>query len=248
MPILIKIIWQYTSFPLKILVDYFFPNICLNCTQLIQSCLPGRICGDCWAKINFVSLPICQKCGQALPYDYQSSIICLKCHYSKPSYSLARALCVFDVNSKQLIHHFKYYSNYSIAIMFAQLLYSRYRKDILLAEYIVPVPIHRIKLILRGYNQAQVLGRYLAQIANLPIKSNMLIKNKWTQSQTTLNRRDRTQNVNDSIIINKPELVKDKNIILIDDVITTGTTINLCSKLLMRAGAKNVFVLCIAYS
>ncbi|WP_232296915.1 ComF family protein [Candidatus Orientia mediorientalis] len=233
---------------LIILLDYFFPKKCLTCLHLIQSSLPAGLCSTCWNKINFVTLPFCQKCGKTLPYDYGGSIICLKCYYIEPNYKLARALLIFDKNSKFFIHAFKYYNKPLIAMMIAQLLYIRYQSDILTADYIIPVPIHRFKLLLRGYNQAQVLGKYLSNVANLPMKSNVLIKYKWTKSQTKLAKKDRIKNINGSFKINNPEIIKNKKIILLDDVVTTGTTVNLCSKILKSAGARSIFVLCIAYT
>ncbi|WP_371218649.1 ComF family protein [Orientia tsutsugamushi] len=239
---------QIIIYPLIILLNYFFPRQCLTCEQLIQSALPAGLCSTCWNKINFITLPFCQKCGRVLPYDYGDDVICLKCCHTEPNYELARALLIFNEDSKFLIHAFKYYDKPLIAMMLAQLLYVRYQYNILSADYIIPVPIHRFKLLLRGYNQAQVLGKYLSDIAKLPIKSNILIKYKWTKSQTKLTKKERIKNISGSFRINNSEIIKNKKIILLDDVVTTGTTVNLCTKLLKNAGAKSVFVLCIAYT
>ncbi len=236
---------KFSDYLLKLFLNYFFPQRCLICYCFIQNDMPG-LCPDCWLKINFITLPMCQRCGRPLPYDCGDNIICIKCYYNAPNYNILRALLIFNENSKSLIYAFKYYDRSSVACVLAQLLYTRYKHEIAIADYIIPVPIHKIKRLLRGYNQTQILGKYLSNISKLPLRSDILLKHKWTKSQTSLTKKNRAKNIKGSFKVCKPQELKNKKVILLDDVITTGATIDVCTKLLKESGVQNITVLCVA--
>ena len=129
--------------------------------------------------------------------------------------------------------------------MFAKLLLARYEADIEDIDIIVPVPMHRLKRLLRHYNPAQVLAKEISLLLNKKMIADILIKTKWTKPQTTLSKIARKQNLKNSLTVNKKHNIKGAKILLVDDVRTTGTTSNACSNLLKKAGAKNVKLLTI---
>ncbi len=166
--------------------------------------------------------------------------------HSRPSFTLARSLIKFNDNSKKIIHAFKYYDKSTVAALFARLFCARYGEEIKDIDLIVPVPMHKIKRLMRNYNQSFILGQEMAKILNKPILFDGLVKYKWTQPQSSLKFKARQHNLIGSIKANDKYDVKGKNILLVDDVLTTGNTIKYCSNLLKYQGAAKVIVATIA--
>jgi ComF family protein len=152
----------------------------------------------------------------------------------------------FNEHSKKAIHQFKYQDKTIFAKTFAKLLCYRYGAEIADIDLIVPVPMNRFKRLLRLYNPAHILAAEIAKITNKTLKADILIKSKWTKSQTFLSKKQRKNNINNSIIFNKKYDVTKAKILLVDDVITTGVTIAQCSKILRTAGASSIYVMTIA--
>ncbi|PCJ25488.1 MAG: amidophosphoribosyltransferase [Rickettsiales bacterium] len=211
------------------------PYRCASCSELIED--SGGMCAECFAKLNFITSPYCQLCGVPFEFAMEGQALCGKCIITPPKYDLGRSLLKFDQHSKNLIHAFKYNDKTSHAKMFAKLIIARYANDLQDVEFIIPVPMHRIKRLVRNYNPAQVLSTELAKLLKKRMLPDGLIKTKWTKAQTTLSRSERMKNLTGSIRINEKYDIKDRVILLIDDVRTTGTTSNTCSNLLKKAGA-----------
>lgn len=228
----------------KYFIDYILPNRCMSCASLTQD--EGGFCAICWKEIEFIGSPICISCGRNFTLNTTEGYTCLGCIASPPNYDMARALFKFGAVSKNIIHAFKYYDKTILAKHFADMLCAKYSQEIYDADVVIPVPMHKIKRLIRMYNQAAVLASAVGAKIKKPIYFDVLQKTKWTKPQTLLSRKTRMTNVNGSIDIRNIHYIKDKNIILIDDVMTTGSTASLCSRLLKRAGAKKVVVLCIA--
>lgn len=226
------------------IIDYLLPKRCFSCAELTQDA--NSFCGNCWKNLNFINAPFCKCCGQEFALDLVDQQECLKCISRSPKFEKVRSLFKFDEHSKKIIHAFKYYDKTILGQSFAEMLSSRYRKDISESDVIVPVPMHRFKRLFRMYNPAQVLASELHQAINLPVYMDVLVKIKWTKAQTTLSRKARLKNIAGSIKIENISKVEGKKVILVDDVVTTGTTVDLCARLLKTAGAKEVVVLSIA--
>lgn len=216
----------------------------MSCAALTQD--KGGFCSTCWKEIEFITNPICISCGRNFTLNITEGYTCLGCIANPPTYDMARALFKFGAVSKNVIHAFKYYDKTILAKHFADMLCTRYAKEISDADAIVPVPMHKLKRLMRMYNQAAVLASAISSNIKKPTYFDVLYKTKWTKPQTLLPRKTRMININGSIDVRNIHYIKDKNVILIDDVMTTGSTVSLCSKLLKKAGAKKVVVLCIA--
>lgn len=126
------------------------------------------------------------------------------------------------------------------------MLYAFEKENITNIDLIVPVPLHRSRKAERGYNQAELLAKYLSSKLGIPLNSRNLIRTKATKIQNKLSRHEREQNLKDAFIIRQSNVFKDKRILLVDDIFTTGATVNECSRILMECGVKEVYVITIA--
>jgi len=185
-------------------------------------------------------------CGLALNVSVLEDQICGKCGTWPPPYDQCRSLIKFNEHSKRIIHAFKYYDKTNLAKIFAELIYNRYATEISNIDLVVPVPMHKLKRLFRMYNHAHLLAAEIAKIINKPLHYDVLVKSKWTKSQTTLSGVKRGQNLGNSIKLRSAEMIKNKKVLLVDDVKTTGATINKCSKLLKKGGAQKIYVVTIA--
>lgn len=231
---------------LQYFIDYVIPPRCLSCCALVIS--DNSFCADCWIKLNFITKPYCKLCGRKLNISVVTDeLMCSKCIQNKPHFHFARSLFKFDENSKKLIHKFKYHDQTTMAKTFAKLLYQRYHRQIdKNIDVIVPVPMHKIKRLMRMYNQSSVLADALARFLQKPVNHNILIKSKWTKPQVMLSKSAREKNLIKSLQFNTKYNVHNKKVLLIDDVATTGSTINQCSNILKTAGADTIYCLTIA--
>ena len=241
-----RLIQYYTSFYKSLLwliltsVSYFCLHKCLFCSSNVNN---KGICAVCFKKINFIDGFCCKICGRKAVYE---DFECANCIYGKRYYQLARSLFVFDAVSKDVIHTFKYNDKFGIAKLFAHMAQARYKELFKEIDYIVPVPMHYLKRLVRQYNSANDLARYLANNLKKAFLPSALKKVKLTKPQVTLTKQQRYKNLIGSIAVSELNLIKGKNILLVDDVMTTGSTANLCSKILIKAGACKVFVLTVA--
>ena len=233
-------------FKLKNIILYLlFPRTCFNCGIDLPSNEQGFLCKECLKKLKKPGPIICQRCGITLK---DGGAHCFNCRGTKAKHfkcSLIRSALDFNEPSRSLIHGLKYEKYTNIAKFFAPLMYKTLLEnpDMLEAEYFVSVPIHKKRLKKRGFNQAEVLARELSTLANIPYL-NALTRIKNTKSQTKLTKKERTENIKEAFVCSEPKEIKRKAIILIDDVCTTGATLEECAKVLKKAGAREVYALC----
>jgi ComF family protein len=200
-------------------------------------------CGKCWAKVNFIQKPCCHHCGAPMPYD-TGSPTCVSCLTIVPSFDGGRSATRYDGMIRDIILKLKHgdatYLPPSLAGWLIQAGQDFWDKT----DYIIPVPLHRWRLMRRRYNQATLLARAVSQRVNLPLLTNILIRSKLTESQGRKSRKERRQNVQTAFGLQDPkELLKGKRIVLIDDVWTTGATLAACTTTLKRGGVEKIYVL-----
>ena len=231
----------------KINIDFFkdmlFPIKCGNCECLLDT---DGLCPDCWSKINWISEPKCKICGQ--PFSVEIDLIgseCLECISKKPYFDKAISIFVYDDFSKKMILKFKHSDATYFSEMFANWMYRAATLEIESSDLIIPVPIHLLKRFKRKYNQSELLSQKISKISKVAYEPRILKKIKQTSPQEGLSGNQRRKNVIGSFGIDKKyeHLLKDKRILLIDDVFTTGSTVNECSKILKKHSAKEVIVL-----
>lgn len=226
------------------IIDYILPCRCPSCAEITDS--NEDFCSKCWKKLNFITKPYCSICGRQFNISILEGMKCGKCLQSYHYYDWSRSLVKFDEYSKKIIHTFKYKDKTSLAETFTKLLYNQYSHELHNIDLIIPVPMNRFKRLFRMYNPALLLVLEMNKIINTTMIPDILIKTKWTKAQTYLSKNEREKNLAGSIIINKKYQIQGKRILLLDDVVTTGTTINKCAKILKAAGAKHVSVMTIA--
>jgi ComF family protein len=225
-------------------LGYALPSRCLSCDETVTT--KFSFCPNCWNKLNFITKPFCKICGRSLAFSVLDPC-CLKCIQHPPSYDLARAILKFDECSKKLIHNLKYYDKTILAKAFAQTIYNVHKEEIANFDLILPVPMHRLKRMLRFYNQAFLLAKELAIIAQKPICPDVLLKTKWTKPQASLSQKERENNLKNSFTIKNSAQIQGQKVILVDDVLTTGSTAKICAKELKKYASK-VFIICVAFT
>jgi ComF family protein len=228
------------------LLNLLFPPQCLNCEVRVPT--HGTLCIPCWQQIHFITEPMCHACG--LPFDYAigEGALCGACLHKSPDYTRARSAFRYDEHSRRLITRFKYSDQTQLAKIYGTWLTKAGEELLKQSDAIIPVPLHYFRFLKRRFNQSALLAHTLAKKSGVKCLPNALIRIRKTTPQTGLSSKQREKNVKGAFAINKRYLkqIKGKNILLVDDVMTTGSTINQCTKTLLKSGATQVNVLTLA--
>ncbi len=229
----------------KYFLNLIFPYKCIICDSYETE---REVCSSCWGKITFITKPYCVICCNPFNYEEDEQAICGYCVANTPLYNKAIAALKYDEHSKKLIHKFKYQDQLHLLEYLANLMVNVGGDILNDIDYIVPVPMHKHKLLKRGYNQAALLGHRIAKIRKIKYLPELLIKKNNIVAQADLTREQRLKNIKNSFLVNKKlqDDIKGKNILLIDDVITTGATINECCKMLRAHKPTKISVLALA--
>jgi len=226
------------------LLDIIFPNKCINCFVYTHN--QQLLCSNCFKQININTNFICFKC--------HTNIKITEIHCSDTN--LNSILCCLDYQNqlvKELIHNFKYQKLKSLQNIFEQILnisLENYKEYFNENEYIIiPVPLHPLKQRIRGFNQSEILSNSISKILNLKSYNNILIRfknNSPQANQTDISKRKENAKNIFKINENLKHLINNKNIILVDDVFTTGSTLNECAKILKQNNANTIISICLA--
>jgi ComF family protein len=201
----------------------------------------------CAADITLITPPFCTCCGMSFNFAAGGSHLCSTCLNSPYFFSKARAILAYNDGAAKLIHSFKYNGSTAQFSTFKDLWEkSGLENDLCSPDLIIPVPLHLERLRERGFNQALLLAQIFFSHQKEKISPHLLKRLKKTPHQTTLSGQARRKNMKTAFAVSNQEMIKGKNIILIDDVFTTGTTINECAKILHQAGAHEIQVLTLA--
>lgn len=217
----------------------FTCNVCGK--EMINPSKSG-LCPDCEKNLRYNDGDICLVCGR--PHSSETDY-CLECQNNERVFEFSRSPLIYDGIAKDLIWKFKFFNARYLAKYFCQLMADTYNKFPYKTDVVVSVPISKSRLITRGYNQSELLAKGLSNMLGLDFQPDGLVKIKDTPDQVGLTKAERMENLDKAFVANK-EIVKGKNVLLIDDVLTTGSTANECAKSLLKVGATNVQVLVIA--
>lgn len=215
-----------------VLQDLLFPPRCANCGQL-----GSLLCDECRRKIDFVLPPLCPLCG----YPSDDSLPCQRCQHSPPAIDGIRSVAFFEGPIRKAMHALKYRGVRGVATPLGGLMGAFWRRYPLPADLVVPVPLHPDRQRARGYNQAAVLAEALAKEIDLPVCDDCLARVRNTISQVELDAEERKVNVANAFQMRKSEPLAGGRVLLIDDVCTTGATLEACSAALYEAGARSVW-------
>ena len=219
--------------------NWLFPHRCASCSTEIAD--GAVVCAKCFSELVFVAQPFCEKCGKILAVSNVSEMLCETCTNYPREFTLCRSLFVYNYQSQHIIMKIKNQAASDIAKTCIKMLMSRYFEIFNQGDIIIPVPSHWSRVARRGYNPAEIIARELATFLHKQCFSKYLKKAKRTEYQKNKNISDRKHNVHQSFVCRKN--LQNKSIILVDDILTTGATLNEATRVLMLAGAKNV--LCI---
>ena len=226
------------------LLDFIYPPFCGTCGLPLKD-EEKNICRNCWQTLTTIKAPFCQRCG--LPLD-SAGLLCPVCRVRQRRFSFARSLGPFDERFQKVIHLLKYRHRKSLAEPLARMLASSLRQERRFdaMEAILPVPLHAVKARSRGYNQSELIAAHLARRTGLRLLKGTLRRTRNTPSQSGLGLARREINVRGAFGVKDRQTISGKRLILVDDVLTTGATVDACVEVLLQAGAEEVCVLTVA--
>lgn len=221
-------------------LELFYPSnfTCDICGKEMDHETKYHVCEDC-EKNYLNNKKICPKCGSEIDEKYN---LCYACRDKQVFYKMARAPFVYRDHVKDAIHNFKYHNAKYLAVTFGNYMTSVIVRENFEFDLIVPVPLTQKRRKSRGYNQSALLANQISKNLGVPVDEKSLIRTKFSRSQTELQSSERYQNLEDCFEIADSTHIRGKKILLVDDVMITGATVEACSKLLMDAGANVVYV------
>jgi ComF family protein len=223
-------------------LELFLPRQCAGCQKIWLHSDQGFWCEPCLDELPRIESPICPRCGRPYPKSPSSpDHLCGDCLLSRFLFDSARSATHHAGVVRKRIHQLKFGGQLHWVPPLADLLVDLCRREASpVVDMITPVPLHVKRLRQRGFNQAGLLASVVGSRLGLPVHFDCLVRKCWTEPQTRLNREQRLQNVKDAFHVRTPGTVKGRRVLIIDDVYTTGTTLNECTKTLKAAGASEV--------
>jgi ComF family protein len=225
-------------------LEFFLPRLCLFCGAAMGEEAEVAICPECRGQIEWVESPLCACCGKMFADRDGPDRVCGECQTDPPPFARARAAAIYDGPVATAVKRFKF--NHRMA--FLPVMQHWLNRPLCLelaadADLLVPVPLHPKRIKNRGFNQALLLARAFSQV---PLAREAVVRTRHTVPQVDLNPKERRDNVKGAFAVPDPHLVKGKNVLLIDDLFTTGSTVKECARVLRKAGASRVEVLTVA--
>jgi len=208
------------------------------------------VCQSCWDSVKLIEAPFCGVCGYAFPSKaiFGEAALCGACRRGLYRFDVARAWAPFQDSVKEIIHQLKYGCHPSLARPLAARLASTYEahRQRLQADWLIPVPLHPARMRERGFNQSGEIARHFSRLVGVPLARHWLSRARPTKVQAGLTRRERRHNVSGAFEMSKGSEIRGRTVLVIDDVFTTGATLNECARILRQSGAARIAVLTVA--
>ncbi|MEQ9332087.1 ComF family protein [Thalassobaculum sp.] len=229
-----------------VVLDALLPPRCATCDEPVDR--PGSLCLQCWSGLTFVTRPLCAVCGDPFETAPPGEPVCGDCLAGPPPWGRGRSALRYDDASRPLVLGFKHGDRLHLASLLAGWMRAAGAELMADADVIVPVPLHRWRLLARRYNQAAVLAHALGRATGIPVSDRALQRVKRTPSQGRLTRSQRARNVQGAfrVAASRRTEVAGRRVLLVDDVLTSGATAGACARVLLRAGVEAVDLLTLA--
>ena len=221
-------------------LDFALPARCAGCGVITD--VPHQFCADCWQQVDWLGQGGCERCG--LPLEATDIEQCGRCLAQPPLIARSRAAVAYGDIARSLVLRLKYSRKIALAATMA-----RYMRPLVIAPpetILVPVPLHRSRLWWRGFNQSGLLAANLAKLSGMEHRPALLTRIRRTRALKNMNIRQRANEVKSAFRIDPGSEIKGRHFLLVDDVLTTGSTSEACAKALLRAGAAQVDLICFA--
>lgn len=228
--------------------DLAFPPVCLACRRAVAD--DGAVCGACWSAIRFIERPFCERLGTPFATDLGSEALVSPAAVADPPvYARARAVARYDDGpARRLIHRLKYGDRLELARTMGAWMARAGDELLVEADLLVPIPLHRLRLLARRFNQSAALAAMISRRCGVPVEVAALRRVRHTAPQVGLSRSQRAINLQGAFKVAAEErpMIEGRAIVLVDDVATSGATLNAASRALLRAGARRVDALVFA--
>lgn len=230
----------------RALADIAIPPVCVACHEPLSA--HDTLCPSCWSRIDFIRPPLCDRLGLPMPFDTGGTMISAAAAAEPPVYDRARAVARYDGVMRDLVRDLKFHDQHHGRRLLGRWLREAGGELVADAEVIVPVPLSRLRLVWRRFNQSAELAAELGRLTGLPSRPLALVRTRGTRPQPGLSRLERRQNVRGAFAVPKARTaeVAGRAVLLVDDVVTTGATVDACARALKSAGARRVDVLALA--
>lgn len=240
---ILKTMEEYTN----AFLDLIYPSktICYVCGGMLEKDAKYSLCNNCYNNLPFIPEHHCTKCGTLLRM-IEDGPICQQCKNTNYYFDRAISIVKYEKDVKTLIYKLKYSNHTYLATTIGCIMADKLKQEGIEADIIIPVPLYKRKEKERGFNQAILISKYMAEKANISLNTDVLLRIKNTKVMHNLTRRERLENVDGAFEVINREIIANKDVLLVDDIFTTGSTVNSCSKELIDSGAKSVTVLTFA--
>ena len=234
--------WKHTA---RLALDIALPTLCVACREPVDG---DGVCATCWAKLSFIAPPFCPRLGIPFVYDPGPDMLSMEAIANPPAYMRARAAVRYDDVARTLVHALKYQDRTDLAPAMGRWMARAGRELLSDADVLVPVPLHWKRGWSRRYNQSGALARVIERQTGVKLSSEALRRVRPTQQQIGLSRKERASNVQGAFKVSadRQDLIHGRRVVLIDDVLTSGATVDACARALLRAKAASVDVLVFA--
>jgi ComF family protein len=225
--------------------DLILSPVCCACREPVMA--HNSLCPHCWTQVQFITHPLCDRLGVPLAFAADGHNLSAQALAAPPVYDRARAACAYSGVARDLVHAFKYADRLEMLALFVRWMTAAGRDLLADADVLVPVPLHPLRLLRRRFNQSSMLALRLGRIQGIKVCQG-LQRVRRTRQQVGLNSAERRNNVADAFRLSRAgqQAISGRHVVLVDDIITTGATVDACAQVLRAGGAMRVDVLAIA--